>query len=102
MHTPSIAFRYLPPRKDVVNQCLELCPSDKTKLEMRGHAPCSTWVNTNIWHFHFDDAVAAKYRRPGKILKHRSKSVERRSRLCYSILLQLDSVAADVSTRMSS
>ena len=22
-HTPSIAFRHLPPRKDIVNQCLE-------------------------------------------------------------------------------
>ena len=22
-HTPNIAFRHLPPRKDVVNQCLE-------------------------------------------------------------------------------
>ena len=26
VHTPSIAFRHLPPRKDVVNQCLEFGP----------------------------------------------------------------------------
>ena len=26
-HIPSIAFRHLPPRKDVVNQCLEFGPS---------------------------------------------------------------------------
>ena len=28
VHTPSIAFRHLPPRKDVVNQCLQFALSD--------------------------------------------------------------------------
>ena len=34
-HTPSIAFRHLPPRKDVVNQCLEFASLPPTPLSLR-------------------------------------------------------------------
>ena len=43
-HTPSIAFRHLPPRKDVVNQCLEfdLYPegADRVAGQLRGDKEC--------------------------------------------------------------
>ena len=38
-HTPTIAYRYLPPKKDVVNQC----------LEFGAHCICSRAENSTVW-----------------------------------------------------
>ena len=44
-HTPSIAFRHLPPRKDVVNQCLEFGPNSV-------HSTADTTHGTTCLHRH--------------------------------------------------
>ena len=46
LHTPSIAFRHFPPRKDVVNQCLEFGGTLylRAAVRRRGQRPPKVWV----------------------------------------------------------
>ena len=55
-HTPSIAFRHLPPRKDVVNQCLEFdspsVPSQAGPGDVSDECTSSVLASLFYAHFH--------------------------------------------------